>query len=174
MRGEKKMKALGIILITISSIIVVLLIIFGVYSSYQWNKNIGSYWDLADKTSTIEAKSGYIDKFVEALDSAKLSEYNAIFLKTPNNKVSKNVDALKTLQVRLQEIKTMDIQSFAYQQAIQQITSQEQGEADEMIGQIEGSWYLANYPLLWDWILLIIICLIIMAVIFGAVILGDF
>jgi hypothetical protein len=154
------MKTLGAILLTISLISIVLLVIVGVYSSYQWNKNIESYWSLADKTSTIEAKSQYIDKFVDALENAKLSEYDAIILKTPDNKTEKNINALKTLQTRLQEIKTMDIQSFAYQQAIQQITAQEQGEADAMISAIEGSWYLANYPLLWNWILLIAICVV--------------
>ncbi|MDD5328331.1 MAG: hypothetical protein PHY02_11065, partial [Phycisphaerae bacterium] len=104
------------------------------------------------KTSTIKAKAEHINDFVKAIEGSGLSGNNAIFLKTPNNSFDKNLEALKTLQCRLETIKTMDVNSFQYQQAIQQITAQEQGEAQAMIDVFQGIWLLENYPLAWNWI----------------------
>jgi hypothetical protein len=124
---------------------------------------VGSYWDLADKSSTLEAKSYYIDQFVEALENLKLAEYSAILFKTPNNNVRKNLEALKTLQLRLHKAKQMNMNSLEYQKAIEQITAQEQGEAKEMIDVIHEGWLLANYPLFWTWsaiAIFVLICVI--------------
>jgi len=130
------------------------------YAIYKWNKMVKSYWDLADKSSTLEAKSYYIDQFVEALENLKLAEYSTILFKTPNNNVRKNLEALKTLQLRLRKAKQMNINSFEYQKAIEQITAQEQGEAKEMIDVIHQGWLLANYPLFWVWSAIFIFVLI--------------
>ncbi len=98
-------------------------------------------------------RNTYIDMFVEALDNSGLKgKYNAIYLKNPDNSFDKNLEMLKTLQTRLYEIKTMNISSFEYQQAISQITAQEQGEAKNMLDVFEGTWYLENHTWLWDWI----------------------
>jgi hypothetical protein len=130
------------------------------YAIYKWNKIVGCYWNLADKSSTLEAKSYYIDRFVETLENLKLAEYSGILFKTPDNNVKKNLEALKTLQLRLRKAKQMDINSFAYQKAIEQITAQEQGEAKEMIDVIHEGWLLANYPLFWTWSAIAIFVLI--------------
>lgn len=153
----KKFLIIGSIIATLLGII---LVIFLILANYNWSNNFLSYWNLADKSSTIDAKSGYIDQFVKKIEDGKFSDYNAIFLKTPDNNFEKNFTALKTLQGRLQEIKTMDIESFAYQQAIQQITAQEQGEAQDMLLQLKGCWMLRNYLLLWGWISEIFVILI--------------
>jgi len=44
----------------------------------------------------------------------------------------------------------MDINSFAYQTAIKQITEQEQGEADKMLAVLEGCWLKVNHYWLWN------------------------
>jgi len=144
----------GAIFTTIIAIILLSLSIRGgVIGHYQFERDILSYWNLADKSSTIERKSEYIDKFVESLAKLKYEgKYNAIFLTTIDNSFDANYEALKSFQSRLKEIKSMDIRSFEYQTAIQQITGQEQGEAYDMILVFRGIWWKTNHFLLWDWV----------------------
>jgi ABC-type antimicrobial peptide transport system permease subunit len=125
-----------------------------VISNYQYTKRYKYAWNLADKASTIEAKSKYINEFVEGLVKDKdlrFAEYDALILKTDDNSFQKNLEALQTLQSRLNTIKTMDEQSFAYQTAIQQITAQEQGEAQKLLSVISECYLLRNYPMVWGW-----------------------
>ena len=142
-----------------------------VMANYQWENKVMYHWHLADKASTLDAKAAHISGFVKALESEGLSGNNAIWLKTPNNSFEKNLEAIKTLQHRLEEIKTMDVNSFQYQQAISQITAQEQGEAKAMLAVFDGIWTLQNYPTLWDWITLVLWLLIIGGGILGAALL---
>jgi hypothetical protein len=144
------MKIFGVVGIILSAVLIVWAIAVEVLADYEYTNNIGSYWSLADKASTLEAKSQYLDKFAAAIEAEHLSGYNAIFLKTPDNSVEQNLAVLHTLQTRMREIKGMDVTSFAYQQAIQQITAQEQGEAQELLSVIEGSWYLKNHVFLME------------------------
>jgi hypothetical protein len=53
----------------------------------------------------------------------------------------------------LNEVQGMDVTSFAYQTSIQQITQQEQGEADHLMETLAGGWKLhGGYWYVWDWI----------------------
>lgn len=123
-----------------------------VLADYDYENTIGSYWSLADKASSLNAKADYLNQFVAAVEAAHLDGNDALFLKTPDNSIEQNMLALHSLQSRMNEIRGMDVTSFAYQQAIQQITAQEQGEAKALLGVIEGKWYLDHHILLWDWI----------------------
>ena len=129
-----------------------------VKSSYTFENKYLYAWNLSDKSSTIEAKSVYINDFVNNLSSNRenFASHNAVWLKTPNNSFDCNLKALITLRDRLTEIKSMDITSFQYNTAIQQITSQEQGEAHSLISAIQGCYDLKNYWYVWDWIGLIV------------------
>lgn len=157
------MKTFGAIL-TIGSIgLLISSIIYGVTCNYRYEKEISSYWNLADKSSTITKKAEYIDKFVAAMEKQSfIGKYNAIFTKTADNSFDENFQALKTLQQRLHEISDMDVTSFQYQTAIQQITEQEQGEAYLMLNVFKGIYIKDNYFLLWNWVcgLQVILCLI--------------
>lgn len=146
------MKTFGLIGTFLSAVLMIWAIAAEVLADYEYTNNIGSYWNLAEKASTLEAKSEYLDKFAAAIEAEHLSGNNAVFLRTPDNSVEQNLAVLRTLQTRMKEIKGMDVTSFAYQQAIQQITAQEQGEAQNLLSVIEGSWYLKNHLFLWDWI----------------------
>ena len=149
---------IGIILVIIGLMSTVGLFGAHILTDNQYNNEIYNYWSLADKSSTIETKSEYIDKFVNALDNAGLNNrYNAIWLQNPDNSFDKNLEMLKTLQTRLHEIKQMNVSSFEYQQAMAQITSQEQGEASNMLSVLSGVWYLKNYPWLWNWIMFLLV-----------------
>jgi len=143
----------GKIMILVSIIILLIDAGIGIYGRYQYSKQFGSYWNLAEKASTIVQKTEYIDKFIQALEESNLKgKYNVLFLDTPDNSFDKNLEALKSLQKRLHEIQTMDITSFQYQTAIQQITSQEQGEAKAMLDVFYEIWWKENHILLWNWI----------------------
>lgn len=147
------MKIFGVLMIVVAALIAVIMIYDGVTVSYNYNKKIGSYWELADKSSTIEAKSEYIDKFIEALKKEDLEGHNALIFKTPDNDITLNIDAVKTLQKRLHEIKKLKSDSFEYNQAIQQITAQEQGEAHKITNVIFKGWMLhCGYWIIWEWI----------------------
>lgn len=125
-------------------------IVDDVHADYVYDNTIGSYWELSVKASTLEQKSTYLNSFVAALDSAHLSGHNALIFETPDNDYDQNLIALKSLQQRMVEIKGMDVKSFEYQQAIAQITAQEQGEADRLLGVFRGVWYKQYHPLVWN------------------------
>jgi len=147
-----------------------------VITSYEYENQIGYAWNLADKSSTISEKSKYITEFVNNLQSNRgnFSDYNAVFLKTPDNSFDRNLTALKTLQTRLKEIQGMNPNSFEYQVAIQQITSQEQGEAVAMLGIFHGCYFKENCWYCWNWYMGIIIALsVIWLIIVGFVFVDD-
>lgn len=127
-----------------------------VVNNYELDIGYMSYWSLADKSSTLEAKREYLSKFAQALDSGykagDFAAYNATSLKTPDNSFARNLTAVKTLVHRLDDISKMDVTSFQYNTAIEQITKQEQGEASAMMTVFEGCYTLENRPYLWGWI----------------------
>ena len=165
------MKTLGIIL-TLGSILLLGIDIYkGVIGNYEYNNKYECYWSLADKASTIPKKAEGIDKFVNALENSGFKgKYNAIFLQTPDNSFDYNFEALKSLQLRMHEIEKMDITSFQYQTAIQQITQQEQGEAKEMLSEFSGIWWKENHFMLWNWVCLVQVLLLIGVLITGSII----
>lgn len=163
------MRKLGTFLIFLGIGIIGLQIIAGIWANYEYKKKVESFWNLADKSSTISEKSLYIDEFVNALENENLQgTHDAIIFKNNDNSFDYNFKALKSLQSRLQEIETMDIKSFEYQTAIQQITQQEQGEAYKMLCDISGAWHLKNFPIIWDWLCLVGIGFSSLSILFGS------
>lgn len=146
------MKTFGVLFCTLAVVLLVWGIAAEVLADYEYDNQIGSFWSLSEKASTLDQKSAYLDQFVSAIENARLTGNNAIFLKTPDNSIEQNMVALHSLQSRMHEIKTMDVQSFQYQQAISQITAQEQGEAAHLLDVIEGVWYLNHHIFLWSWV----------------------
>lgn len=142
-----------------------------VLTGYRYEKEFGYMWELADKSSTIPAKAKYISDFVVALDkhSDEFEEYDAIWLKTPNNSFKSNLDALKTLNKRLSEISSMNVKDFSYQMAIQQITAQEQGEAKNLISVINGCYYLHNAFPVWGWIGVLLVISSVLLIFIGGI-----
>jgi hypothetical protein len=51
----------------------------------------------------------------------------------------------------MEEIKSMDVKSFEYQQAMYQISAQEEGGVNG-VGDLIGVWYLDHHPSVWGWI----------------------
>lgn len=141
----------------------------GVSADYEFDRTILADWSLADRSSTIKDKAAHMDAFVAALDKSGLAgSHDAIIYPTPQNAFDTNFVALKTLQTRLHEIEGMDVKSFEYQTAIQQITAQEIGEARSMIHTFYGCWLKERHLLLWGWVhALQVVGIIIVALIAG-------
>lgn len=122
-----------------------------IYTRYECNRDLLSYWKLSAKASTLKQKSLYLDKFVANLEVAHLSGNNALLLKTPDNSYEQNMATLKSLQSRMEEIRSMDVKSFEYQQAMYQISAQEEGGVNG-VADLIGVWYLDHHPSVWGWI----------------------
>jgi hypothetical protein len=122
-----------------------------IYTNYECNRDLLSYWKLSAKASTLKQKSLYLDEFVANLEAAHLSGNNALILKTPDNSYEQNMATLKSLQSRMEEIKSMDVKSFEYQQAMYQISAQEEGGVNG-VGDLIGVWYLDHHSSVWGWI----------------------
>lgn len=122
---------------------------------WEYKNKAGNLWELADKASTIEQKSAYLDAFISKVESFGLSGCNSnLYYQTPSSGFNQNLIALKSLQLRLKKIKNMDENSLAYQTAIEQITAQEQGEAGNILYVIEECYYKKNYYSYWNnWII---------------------
>jgi hypothetical protein len=152
-KATKSKNKIGLVLILISVLIAILYIGTAVHANFEYENKISYSWNLADKASQIKQKTQYIDKFVSTLESSGLQgKYNAVWLQTPDNSFDKNLEALKSLQSRLHNIQTMDENSLAYQQAIYQITQQEQGEALKMTETFKSIWFKEYHTFLWGWV----------------------
>ena len=170
------MKTIGYLLLVAGVIMLTLQIRSSILSRYTYEKQFSNLWELADKSSTIPAKQQYITQFLNALKAGEtngvFADYNATWLKTPNNSFATNVKAIQTLSDRLTQIQDMDPASFQYNTAIQQITAQEQGEAHKMLLVFEGCYDRENYPLIWGWIGIVFTMIAVVTVIAGIVLLA--
>lgn len=145
------MKAAGAIIILWCVLMIGLSLYCLVRAEYDWDSHVGNMWSLADKASTIKQKSQYVDKFAAVLNTAGLEgSHNALFYQTPDNGFNENFAALESLKGRLRDIEKMDENSFQYQSAIQQITEQEFGDHNEMVGELKGNWMKHNHYWIWN------------------------
>ncbi len=112
-----------------------------------WVNKHGTYWTQADRSSTIEAKSEKIKLFYDSIVDNREDFYpsSSFFVKNSDNMLDNNMQSLKTLVDRLQQIQQMNPSSLEYQTAIKQITENEIDQASEMIGVIRGCWEINNY-----------------------------
>ena len=167
--ARKGLLAIGIVLLSLALLMSVIVIVILIQAEYSFNTNFKSYWELSDRSSTLSAKEQYINQFVDALQKNrdKFEDYDAVFLKTPQNSFDNNLKAVITLRDRLKDIQQMNETSFEYQTAIQQITAQEQGEADAMMSDIQGCYFLKSYPFIWDWFMIIELLIVVIMTILG-------
>ena len=168
----------SIVLLVMPVILSITLIITSFYVDAKYTRGYKCHWNLADKSSTIATKQEKIRAFVDAIEEGnskgEFSSHNAIFFTTPDNELLSNLKMLKTLDQRLSEIREMDVKSFEYNTAIQQITAQEQGEAHKMTVIFEGCWVLKNYPFLWEWIRVTVVIFLTVSFVAGLVLLIEY
>ena len=167
--GDKKEQKMGriisgILMILVSSCFCVLSIVQCSSAKIEYHNEVSYAWDLADKSSTLSEKSRYVDEFISNLKKIEHTEYGAMVFKTKEKRFDLNLKALESLGKRLKEVQKLDINSFAYQTAIQQITGQEQGEATAMLWIFYNSFILEKYwwgyeaVVIWVWSLWTCIC----------------
>lgn len=144
------MKKLLVTIPIVSFLLLVAFVACDIYAGYVYDNTIMSYWNLSIKASTLQQKATYLDQYVAATEAANLSGNDALIFPTPDNNYDQNLIALKSLQKRMHEIEHMDVQSFQYQQAISQITAQEQGEARSMLETLKNIYFKCNHPIFWD------------------------
>lgn len=143
--------AIGILVIIAAVIGLVWFISMGVYYNYQYNNTIGSYWNLSVKASDLDVKSQYLDQFISAIEAANLSGNDALIFKTPDNSYTQNFNALLSLQTRMHAFVGQDPTTMAYQQAISQITAQEEDDNSSTINIINDLWWKSNHYIYWAW-----------------------
>jgi hypothetical protein len=168
------MKKQGIFLVIIGALSIIAIILTYNIGKFQYERDHLSFWNLAEKASTIQQKAMYMDKFVASFQNKGFEgEYNAIIFKTQDNSFDKNYEALQSLKKRLDEIQKMNIASFEYQTAIQQITQQEQGEAHNLLDELSGVWWKRNYIFNWEWICAAIVITSLLFITAGSIKLGG-
>jgi len=107
--------------------IIIIATIPGWLVSLKYNEEIGGFFKFADQASDAQTKSDYFNQYVEAIDKNKLTEgCNSIwFCEQPNARMEDKYKVLKSLQVRLNELKTLKETETAYQLGMTQMTENE-------------------------------------------------
>jgi hypothetical protein len=95
--------------------------------SYNFDKRIGNWFDLADKASLACDKAHYFDTFVQALrDNELTSGPTSIYFQQPTADMSWNFNTTLSLQQRLHELCTVEqtqgAGSMAYQTGMQEVS----------------------------------------------------
>jgi hypothetical protein len=136
-----------------------LLIIYGVvclissvFVGYNFNSNIGQWFELSDKASTIDKKLEYLERFDAAVQKYDLTEgQSTIFFPTKETSLEENYAVLQSLLQRLRDTKNLSTSSQEYQWALRQITEDEYcwfhlSLFQQAFLMKNGVWWLALFP----------------------------
>lgn len=107
---------------------------FGIYAGItnyliglDYQKDIGGYYDYADRSSDAKTKSEYFNKYIDALQEHNLhTGVNSIFWSDlPKASLDDNFKVALSIQDRLNKLATADPNSIGYGTAMEQLTKQE-------------------------------------------------
>lgn len=104
---------------------------YGAYNNWQvelaYERDVGGFFEYADRASDAHTKSMYFDKYVNAIKSEGLDTgYSSIlFQNQPEANLANDWNVTTSLQERLHSLTKMDENSMQYQQGIQQISTTE-------------------------------------------------
>jgi hypothetical protein len=133
----------AMILLAIGTVYIIIVGIAAIFIGYQFDANIGQWFELSDKASTIDKKLVYLDKFDAAVQKYGLTEgQSTIFFPTRETSLDENYVILQTLLQRLNETANLSRSSQEYQWAIRQITENEYCWFH--IGLFKQAFYLKN------------------------------
>jgi len=92
--------------------------------SLQYQRDIGGFFEYADRASDAKTKSMYFDKYVDALNKEGLSSgYSSVYFQNqPEANLANEWNVATSLQERLHALTKMDENTMQYQQGIQQIS----------------------------------------------------
>lgn len=126
---NKAISALG------AAVVILIALVIGgvVYAAYQsvtvsynFDRKIGNYFDLADKASDACVKSQWFNQFVQALkDNDLTSGQTALFFPQPTASLENNFITAQSLQTRLTQLCALDPKSTEYQFGMNEVSTTE-------------------------------------------------
>lgn len=90
---------------------------------------------LADDASTPEQKSKFLGEFLEDAEKVNFTEYSTPFMYTKRDKISNQLDVIRSLKKRCDDLSVLDRSTMGYAQGMTQITGQEFDHA--IVGPVE-------------------------------------
>lgn len=124
--GEMFVGGLIVIITLFLGFLILIATPFSIYSGYKWNQEVESYFILSEKSSSIEKKTEYLNKYVSILKERGLdSGESVLFFKKPTTDLKNQFEVLTSLQDRMISLNKLDKNSLEYQQALKQITDSE-------------------------------------------------
>lgn len=144
--------SLLVVLIAIGLIYLFANLIGSVFVGYSFDSNIGQWFELSDKASTLDKKLDYLQKFDAAIQKYDLTEgQSTIFFPTKETSLEENYAVLLSLEQRLNQTSNLSVTSQEYQWAIRQITEDEYcwfhiGLFKQAFLLKNGVWFLAMFP----------------------------
>lgn len=124
MRGKSGEGASVAVSMVISLLIVFFIVIPSIntfWQGYQFDRNVGSYCELAYEASDISKKVQYFDTCVDLMKKEQLTGYSVWWFKTPSDKVSEHYAVMESLQTRMHQLVGMERDSFEYQKGLEQV-----------------------------------------------------
>ena len=118
-------------IILIALVITFTPLIYGGYYNWQvdlaYQRDVGVYFNYADRASDAVTKSMYFNQYIEALEKHDIISGcpSLYFCEQPNAKLEDNYKVAKSLQKRLIEIAKLDEKETAYQLGMTQMTENE-------------------------------------------------
>lgn len=92
--------------------------------------------DLADDASTPQQKSVFLGAFIDHMESRHLPEHAAFIFENERNRVSNQIDVLKSLKKRCDDLSKVDPASLGYAQGMTQLSGQEFDHATGSVSSI--------------------------------------
>ena len=136
-------------LISIIGTLVVAALSLGAYwVGYTYDREAGGYLGLADDASTAPLKLQYLEQYREAVHRLVTGKDARLVFGTPQTKVAHQFVVLDSLLERVGEVAALDVSSFEYQVAMDQITGQEFTGAIEVTNGLLKGAYLRQGGLL--------------------------
>lgn len=110
----------------------------------EYDREIGGYFEYADRTSSAEKKAEYFNNYVNALKENGLDTgYSSVFwTEQPEASLSDNFEVAVSLQDRLNKLANMSHESDGYQDGMRQVTMQEFCWFPENV--FKQAYYLSN------------------------------
>lgn len=95
--------------------------------SLEYEREVGKYFEFADRASDAKTKADYFNQYISALESEGLTTgaSSIFFQEQPNALLEDNYKVAQSLQTRLNSVATLNSTSFEYATHMQQITLQE-------------------------------------------------
>lgn len=150
MKGQDTVIAFFVVLIIIGTIMSIIVGAMSWYYGYTFDRDVGSYFELSDKASSVDLKLQYFNQFITALNDNDLNKgQSALFMTTKDSDLENNFNVAMSLQKRLVETNSMT-RDFGYQTAMQQLITEYCWFPIDAFRQgyymNKGIWILALFP----------------------------